>query len=125
MMNSGAIPADSGHSSAIPADSGAIPVELPDSGWNLWGTVKYCISICANNVLVSGFRRDLGQYTFVVGIIIVLSPFVDICYLISAFLSWFDFGRLQGRAPFSFFLLLFGSIGGAFSFLSSSSELSM
>ena len=26
----------------IPADSGAIPAELPDSGWNLWGTVKYC-----------------------------------------------------------------------------------
>ena len=25
----------------IPADSGAIPAELPDSGWNLWGTVKY------------------------------------------------------------------------------------
>ena len=32
------IPADSG---AIPADSGAIPAELPDSGRNLWGTVKY------------------------------------------------------------------------------------
>ena len=29
------IPADSG-------DSGAIPAELLDSRWNLWGTVKYC-----------------------------------------------------------------------------------
>ena len=27
----------------IPADSGAIPAELPDSGRNLWGTVKYCV----------------------------------------------------------------------------------
>ena len=33
---------DSGHSGTIPVDSGAILAELPDSGWNLWGTVKYC-----------------------------------------------------------------------------------
>ena len=38
-MNSSAIPVES---SAIPVDSGAIPAELPDSGQNLWGTVKYC-----------------------------------------------------------------------------------
>ena len=28
----------------IPVDSGAIPVELPDSGRNLWGTIKYWTS---------------------------------------------------------------------------------
>ena len=43
------------------------------------------ISIHANSVLVSGFGRDLGRYTFVIGVIVVLSTFVDICYLISAF----------------------------------------
>jgi hypothetical protein len=55
MMNSGAIPEESSHFGAILVESshscgfwchsGAIPAELPDSGWNLWGTVKYCFSI--------------------------------------------------------------------------------
>ena len=54
MMNSGAIPADSGHSGAIPADSGAIPAELPDSGRNLWSTVKYCRRPAFSPPLVEG-----------------------------------------------------------------------
>ena len=51
IMDSGAIPEESSHSGAIPVESGhscgfrhysgAIPPELPDSGRNLWGTVKY------------------------------------------------------------------------------------
>ena len=35
VTNSSAIPEESNH-------SGAIPAESPDSGRNLWGTVKYC-----------------------------------------------------------------------------------
>jgi len=34
MMDSGAIPVD-------PGDSGAILAESPDSGQNMWGTVRY------------------------------------------------------------------------------------
>ena len=41
--HSGAIPVESGHSCGFRCHSSAIPAELPDSGWNLWGTVKYCV----------------------------------------------------------------------------------
>ena len=41
VTNSGAIPVPFRRIPVIPADSGAIPAELPDSGRNLWGTVKY------------------------------------------------------------------------------------
>ena len=41
--HSGAIPVESGHSCRFRCHSSAIPAELPDSGRNLWGTVKYCL----------------------------------------------------------------------------------
>ena len=76
MMNSGAIPVDS---SAIPVDSGAIPAGLPDSRWNLWGTVKYClpspgISGCIEQVteiwVVGSYHcgsiRPMGRYQYMI-----------------------------------------------------------
>ena len=61
LTHSSAIPAESNHSSATPADYSAILVELPDSGWNLWGTEKYRISfpiIPGDQVSFNGFEME-------------------------------------------------------------------
>ena len=66
--HSGAIPVESGHSCGFRCHSGAIPAELPDSGRNLWGTVKYWLVTEATWHVV--MTRDDSRYS----LFIHLSP---------------------------------------------------